>query len=188
MYRGAIMSEARDLLSDHYLMLAFLTSFGVIQLAAARGRLRGLAATKTVRGARVLGTLTITAGVALYYLLPLGVEGPWATAANPSGNAVWGIVGWGDLAAAHNVNDIHGGLSGNTQALLLLTACFAALSVSIAIASIRRAPKDEPLAATSALEALQLATVDEAVVVNRILFETEAREAARSRSVERRSA
>jgi hypothetical protein len=122
--------DARQLLVFDYRVMTFLVSLGVIQLAAARSSLIGLWLVTRREMVRRIGWFLVAGGLLLYLLLPLWQSGPWAIAAGAASPQTWHTAPVGDLTAAHNISDTQGGLSGNTQATLLITSAFAATLVS----------------------------------------------------------
>lgn len=122
--------DARQLLAFDYRVMTFLVSLGVIQIAAARSSLTGLWLVKRRDVVRRIGWSLIAAGLLLYYLLPLWQSGPWATAVDPTLPRAWHTAPLGDLTAAHNISDTQGGLSGNTQATLLIASAVTATLVA----------------------------------------------------------
>tara|TARA_B100000700_G_scaffold322191_1_gene423106 strand:+ start:4832 stop:5308 length:477 start_codon:yes stop_codon:yes gene_type:complete len=77
--------------------------------------------------------ILITTGVVVFFTQPLWVDGPWAAGSVGADSATraWGKVGWSELAAARNVNDIHGGLDGIKQAIWFSLAALSAFAVSV---------------------------------------------------------
>lgn len=122
--------DARQVLEFDYRVMTFLVSLGIIQLAAARSSLTGLWLVTGRRAVRNTGRLLVAAGLMLYFLLPLWQSGPWATADDPTTPQGWHTAPLADLPAAHNISDTMGGLSGNTQAVLLITSAVVALLIA----------------------------------------------------------
>jgi hypothetical protein len=83
----------------------------------------------------MFGVVLISAGIALFFLLPLWVDGPWAAGSveADSSTRTWGKADWGDLGAARNVNDIDGGLAGTGQATWFPLGAVIAVLVSIGV-------------------------------------------------------
>jgi len=127
------LSEVRDLFTAHYFFFAFLTSLGTIQITTANSGLRGLWLTPSFVVTRLVGVILITTGVVVFFTQPLWVDGPWAAGSVGADSATraWGKVGWSELAAARNVNDIHGGLDGIKQAIWFSLAALSAFAVSV---------------------------------------------------------
>ena len=127
------LSEVRDLFTAHYFFFAFLTSLGTIQISTANSGLRGLWLTPSFGVTRLVGVNLIITGVVIFFTQPLWVDGPWAVGSVDSDSATraWGKVGWSELAAARNVNDIHGGLDGIKQAIWFSLAALSAFGVSV---------------------------------------------------------
>jgi hypothetical protein len=122
--------HARQVLAFDYRVMTFLVALGIIQLAAARSSLTGLWLVTRRETVRRIGWFLVAAGLVLYLLLPMWQNGPWATAADPTTPQAWHTAPIGDLTAAHNVSDTQGGLSGNTQATLLMISAAAATLVA----------------------------------------------------------
>lgn len=162
-------NEARELFSGHYLLLAFLASLGAIQLAAARASLRGLWIAGSRSAVRWLGIGLLTAGIVLYYLMPLWIPGPWGTIDSAVSSRPWTVAEIEDLSAARNVNDTRGGLSGNTQAILLLAGFSIAFATSAgagALVTRTRRRRDEARSARSGIGALVNGNIADASVVS----------------------
>lgn len=155
--------ETRDLLASHYAVLAFLTALGTIQLAAARGALSGVSLGPSPRSTRLTGIVLILTGFAFYYLAPLWVSGPWGSTGPGSG--AWGVASFGELTGARNINDVDGGLSGNTQAVILSAATLSALALSALTGMVRlsRRPPPQPTESSSGLETLETSTLVQAM-------------------------
>lgn len=168
--------EARELFSGHYLLLAFLASLGAIQLAAARATLTGLWIAGNRVAVRFLGVALLTAGIALYYLMPLWIPGPWGSVDSAVSDRPWTVAELEDLSAARNVNDTRGGLSGNTQAILLLagfTLAFATSAGAGALVNRSRRRPDEARHATSGIGALRHGNIVDASSVSWRLLTSE---------------
>lgn len=112
--------------SGHYLLMAFLASLGVIQIAAAWSERRHLWLFARRATTRTLGILLVVGAIALFYLMPLWTSGPWGNPSPIDGDPTWGRSTWETLSGARNVNDTNGGLSGHWQALWFSIAWFAA--------------------------------------------------------------
>lgn len=149
-------ADAREVLTFDYRLMAFLVSLGVIQLAAARSSLTGLWLVTRRKMVRGIGLILVAAGVVIYLLLPLWQSGPWATAADPTAAQAWHTASVGDLTAAHNISDTQGGLSGNTQATLLITSAAAAFLVAALFGAltVRRLSARRPRDDASGVEVL----------------------------------
>ncbi len=89
---------------------------------------------------RYFGIALIIGGVALFFTLPLWVDGPWAAGSveADSSTRLWGKADWGDLGAARNVNDVDGGLSGTGQATWFPLSALIAGILSIAAGTANR--------------------------------------------------
>ena len=125
---GTDPETVRDVFASHYFLFAFLASLGTLQIAVANAGTRGLWLTPRRLVNRWLGVALILSGIAVFFLMPLWIEGPWADGSvqADSVNREWGQARWGELAGARNVNDIHGGLDGTRQAIWFpLTAILA---------------------------------------------------------------
>lgn len=107
----------RDLFAGHYFLFAFLASLGALQIAVSNSGIRGLWLTPHAGMTRILGFALILTGIAVFFLQPLWVEGPWAAGSVEADSLTreWGKASWSELAGARNVNDIHGGLDGVKQ-------------------------------------------------------------------------
>lgn len=132
--------EVRALFSLHYFYLALFASMGALQIAVSIGGYRGMWLLPHRMLTRFTGILLIVAGIALFFLMPLWVDGPWAAGSVEADSSMreWGKADWGDLGAARNVNDIHGGLSGTGQATWFPLATLIAVVVSLTAGSINR--------------------------------------------------
>ncbi len=117
-----------------YLLMAFLVALGAVQIAASIAGLRGMMLLPGRRTARALGIALLFAGIAVFYLMPLWVDGPWASGSVEADSSTreWGRAGWSDLGTARNVNDVDGGLSGTDHARWFPIAAALALAVSLA--------------------------------------------------------
>ncbi len=114
------IDEATALMGRDYLLLAFLVNLGVLQIATTISGSRGLWLLPWKRPAQFLGVALVTAGVAIFVLSPMWVEGPWAADSVENGtsaNREWGKAGLSDVTNARTLNDIHGGLDGNDYAI-----------------------------------------------------------------------
>lgn len=163
---------AREFFADHYFTVAFVASLGVIQLAAARGSLRGLWLARQQSTVRALGLTLLVLGAGLYYLTPLWTVGPWADADTGTVQA-WDDAELADISAAHNVGDTNGGLSGNTQAILMLAGCAASFTLSALVGLVLRRG-DIPFSSTpqSGLDALRRGTIVEAAATTMTAIRT----------------
>ncbi len=128
----------RDLFAGHYFLFAFLASLGTLQIAVSNAGTKGLWLTPHAGMTRVLGILLILTGIAVFFLQPLWVEGPWAAGSVEADSLTreWGKAGWSEIAGARNVNDIHGGLDGTKQAMWFSLAVLAAFAVSAVAGSL----------------------------------------------------
>ena len=128
----------RDVFASHYFLFAFLASLGTLQIAVANSGTRGLWLTPRRMVTRWLGVALILTGIAIFFLQPLWIEGPWAggSVEADSISREWGQARWGELAAARNVNDIHGGLDGTKQAIWFPLAAILAFVVSAMIGAL----------------------------------------------------
>lgn len=171
-------NEARELFSGHYLLLAFLASLGAIQLAAARASLTGLWIAGSRKAVRALGIGLLSAGIGLYYLMPLWIPGPWGSIDSTVSSRPWTVAEIEDLSAARNVNDTRGGLSGNTQAILLLAGfsiAFATSATAGALVNRARRRREEARSAPSGIAALAHGNITDASVVAWRLLRAESR-------------
>ena len=145
---GTDPETVRDVFASHYFLFAFLASLGTLQIAAANAGTRGLWLTPRRLVNRWLGVVLILSGIAVFFLMPLWIEGPWADGSvqADSISREWGQARWGELAGARNVNDIHGGLDGTKQAIWFPLAAILAFVVSAVIGALnlRFLNKDEP--------------------------------------------
>ena len=128
----------RDVFASHYFLFAFLASLGTLQIAVANSGTRGLWLTPRRLVNRWLGVALILSGIALFFLMPLWIEGPWADGSLQADSIIreWGQARWGELAGARNVNDIHGGLDGTKQAIWFPLAAILAFAVSAVIGAL----------------------------------------------------
>ena len=128
----------RDVFASHYFLFAFLASLGTLQIAVTNSGIRGLWLTPNRRVTRWLGAAFIIAGVVIFFIQPLWIEGPWATGSVDADSVtrVWGQAEWGDLGGARNVNDIHGGLDGTKQAIWFPLAAILAFVVSALVGTL----------------------------------------------------
>jgi len=129
---GTDPETVRDVFASHYFLFAFLASLGTLQIAVANSGTRGLWLTPRRLANCWLGVALIFSGIAVFFLMPLWIEGPWADGSvqADSVSREWGQARWGELAGARNVNDIHGGLDGTKQAIWLPLAAILAFIVS----------------------------------------------------------
>ena len=132
------LETVRDVFASHYFLFAFLASLGTLQIAVANSGTRGLWLTPRPLVTRWLGVALILTGIAIFFLQPLWIEGPWADGSveADSISREWGQARWGELAAARNVNDIHGGLDGTKQAIWFPLAAILAFVVSAMIGAL----------------------------------------------------
>lgn len=103
--------------SWQYLLMAFLACLGIVQLAAARSGRRHLWLLPHRRATAFLGVVLLVAGIAMFYLMPLAMAGPWGPTDPTDGSPTWAAAGPDTLHRARNLNDTEGGLSGHWQAL-----------------------------------------------------------------------
>lgn len=132
--------DVQALFARHYFYLAALATLGTFQIAVSIGGYRNLWLIPHRMGTRFFGILLISTGVALFFLLPLWVEGPWAAGSveADSSTRLWGKADWGDLGAARNVNDIDGGLAGTGQATWFPLGALIAVLVSISAGTVNK--------------------------------------------------
>lgn len=123
-------ADARQVLTFDYRVMTFLLSLGLIQIAAARASLTGLWLVTRPETVRRVGWALFVAGLVFYFLAPLWQAGPWSVASDPTAPQAWHTASPVDLTAAHNISDTSGGLSGNTQATLLITSAAVAILIS----------------------------------------------------------
>ena len=133
------IESAASLMARDYLILAFLVSLGSLQIAVSISRIRGLWIIPNRILTRVLGIALIIFGIALYILSPLWIEGPWAAGSVTDGTSIdrdWGTADLGELSAARNLNDIHGGMAGTAYAVYFIFSAVLATIFAAAIATI----------------------------------------------------
>lgn len=128
----------RDLFASHYFLFAFLASLGTLQIAVSNAGTRGLWLTPHAGMTRLLGIAFILTGMAIFFLQPLWIEGPWAAGSVEADSLTrdWGKASWDELAGARNVNDIHGGLDGVKQAMWFPLAAILAFVVSAIVGTV----------------------------------------------------
>ena len=133
-------SEVYPLFARHYFYFAALATLGTLQIAVATGGFRGLWLLPGRAATRLAGILLVLVGIALFFLMPLWVDGPWASGSVNADSATreWGRAEWKDLGAARNVNDINGGLSGTGQATWFPLGAVIAFVVSVGAGTINR--------------------------------------------------
>jgi hypothetical protein len=133
-------AEVHALFARHYFYLAALASLGALQIAISIGGYSGMWLLPHRMWTRAAGILLIVAGIALFFLMPLWVDGPWAAGSVVADSSMrqWGKADWGDLGAARNVNDIDGGLSGTGQATWFPLSTLIAVIVSLGAGSLNR--------------------------------------------------
>jgi hypothetical protein len=131
-------NTVRDLFASHYFVFAFLASLGTLQIAVSNSGIRGLWLTPHREMTRWLGVALIVTGIVVFFLQPMWVEGPWAAGSVQADSVTReiGIASWGELAGARNVNDIHGGLDGNKQAMWFPLGAILAFVVSALIGAV----------------------------------------------------
>lgn len=131
------LHRGRDVVSEigkDYLLLCFLSSMGVLQIAAAYGRLHGLLLLRARVPSAALGLLLVLAGF-LWFFLP----GP------------------------RLVPDTDGGLNGNRQSLYFALSAGAALAVTFVLSSLVNRRRFSGRGVGSGLDALRHATYVQAV-------------------------
>ena len=133
-------SDVQALFARHYFYFALLATLGALQIAVSIGGYRGMWLIPGRLSTRFFGVALIIAGVALFFMLPLWVDGPWAAGSveADSSTRLWGKADWGDLGAARNVNDVDGGLSGTGQATWFPLSALIAGIVSLAAGTLNR--------------------------------------------------
>lgn len=133
-------SDVQALFALHYFYFALLATLGALQVAVSVGGYRSLWLAPHRLTTRIAGVALIIAGAALFFLMPLWVDGPWAAGSveADSSTRLWGKADWGDLGAARNVNDVDGGLSGTGQATWFPLSALIAVCVSIAAGTANR--------------------------------------------------
>lgn len=133
-------SDVQALFALHYFYFAMLATLGTLQVAVSVGGYRGLWLVPHRLGTRIAGFVLIFAGAALFFLMPLWVDGPWEAGSveADSSSRTWGRADWADLGAARNVNDVDGGLSGTGQATWFPLSALIAVCVSIGIGTANR--------------------------------------------------
>ncbi len=132
--------DVQALFARHYFYFAALATLGALQIALSIGGYRGMWLVPGRISTRITGALLIAAGVALFFLLPLWVDGPWAAGSveADSSTRLWGKADWEDLGAARNVNDVDGGLAGTGQATWFPLSALIAVVVSISAGALNR--------------------------------------------------
>ncbi len=133
-------SEVQALFGRHYFYFAALTTLGALQIAVSVGGYRAMWLLPGRLITRYFGVVLIIGGAALFFMLPLWVDGPWAAGSveADSSTRLWGKADWGDLGAARNVNDVDGGLSGTGQATWFPLSALIAFIVSISAGALNR--------------------------------------------------
>ena len=103
-----------------------------MQIAVSNAGTRGLWMTPNAGMTRLLGIALILTAIAVFFLQPLWVDGPWAAGSVEADSLTrdWGTASWDEIAGARNVNDIHGGLDGVKQAAWFSLAAISAFLVS----------------------------------------------------------
>ena len=124
--------------SWQYLLMAFLACLGIVQLAAARTDRRHLWLLRQRRLTAVLGVVLMLTGVALFYLTPLWIAGPWGPPDLINQSPTWAPGSFDTLPGARNINDTAGGLSGHWQALWFTVAWIGAVFFAQAVNRSRR--------------------------------------------------
>ena len=131
-------AAAHEIITRHYVLLAFALSLGAVQVAVSVSGLRGLWLLPSAKATRWLGICLSAASVALFFLAPVWVEGPWASGSVGADSSTrgWGTASWGELAGAYNINDVDGGLSGTAQAIWFPAGFAGALLLTLAVGSV----------------------------------------------------
>ncbi len=144
-------SDVQALFARHYFYFAMLATLGVLQIAVSIGGYRAMWLIPGRMSTRITGVVLVLAGITLFFLLPLWVDGPWAAGSVEADSAtrLWGKADWGDLGAARNVNDVDGGLSGTGQATWFPLAALIAGIVSVAAGTLNRRLFPERMGANS---------------------------------------
>jgi hypothetical protein len=124
--------------SWQYLLMAFLACLGIVQLAAARSRRRHLWLLSRQRSTVALGAVLLVAGIAMFYLIPLAMAGPWGPPDPVDGSPTWARATPDTLYRARNLNDTEGGLSGHWQAFWFVLAWIGATLLARAAGRRRR--------------------------------------------------
>ena len=126
-------SDVQALFALHYFYFALLATLGTLQIAVSIGGYRSLWLVPQQLGTRIAGVTLVVVGAALFFMMPLWVDGPWAAGSveADSSTRLWGKADWGDLGAARNVNDVDGGLSGTGQATWFPLSALIAICVSV---------------------------------------------------------
>ncbi|MEK9675562.1 MAG: hypothetical protein VW271_03345 [Chloroflexota bacterium] len=129
---------ARALMESHYLVFAFLASLGTMQIAVSISGIKGLWLTPNRLLTRSLGIALLATSIVIFFAQPLWVEGPWAEGSVEADSAtrLWGTASLDELAAARNVNDIHGGMAGTNQAIWFPIGAALAFTVSGLVGSV----------------------------------------------------
>jgi hypothetical protein len=133
-------SDVYALFSRHYFYFAALASLGALQIGVSTGGHRGLWLTPSRALTRAAGVALVLSGAALFFLMPLWVDGPWkAGSVEPdSATRQWGKADWGDIGSARNMNDIDGGLSGTGQATWFPLSAAIAVVISLGAGMVNR--------------------------------------------------
>lgn len=154
-----------------YLIMSYVASMGAIQLGASIGGLRGLFLLPGLAPTRLLGVLLVCGGIAWFFLAPLWNPGPWGSVAGgrvvigAEGDAVpWGRALMHDLPQARNINDVNGGMSGNTQSLWFAVGAVSAILTTYTLGSIvNRRLRSTTAPPSIGMEALKDATFAAAI-------------------------
>jgi hypothetical protein len=154
--------------------MAYLATTGILQVATAHSGLAGLWLIPNRVATRALGFGLVAAGIAYFFLAPLWTAGPWGSV--PGGRVVvgaegdpvpWGKASYRDLPQARNINDVNGGLSGNSQALWYAFAAGAAIVTTYTVATLvngrRGLPSRTDPNVREGVEALKTTAVHRAV-------------------------
>ncbi len=132
----AEFEAVRSLFNFHYIIFAFLTCLGALQIAAAASSRRGLYVLPSRGITYIAGLILIFSASAFLFLSPLWIDGPWVNASADSSSRLWGRAQLTGLGYARNVNDIDGGLAGTDQASLFAGAAALAFLASLAMGQV----------------------------------------------------
>lgn len=153
-----------------YLVMSYVASMGAIQLGASIGGLRGLFLLPGLAPTRMLGVFLVCGGIASFFLAPLWTAGPWGSVAGgrivigAEGDPVpWGKAALHDLPQARNINDINGGMSGNTQSLWFAVGAVSAIVTTYAVGSVVNRRLKSPVPPSLGMEALKDTTFSSAI-------------------------
>ena len=121
---------------DYYLAV-FVAAFGVIQIAASLGELRGLVFLRSAPLARIVGVLLVAA------------------------SAVWFF-----STAPRNINDYEGGLDANEQAIFLALGTLTAIAVTLIASSLVNLRMKVEAGPEAGLDALEEANYTQSAVAS----------------------